>query len=149
MENCPNIYKRARISGCFSVEQAAELAGISVSSLKEYETYTRIPAICTVDRMCDVYHAPILAYQHNKLISGKYQVVPDVEERDLATAVMRLVNRVLDFAEKRRDRQLMRIAEDGIIDDEERPLFDAIMQELKDLIRACTEVTLARGRFHT
>lgn len=145
LESCPNIYKTARITACFSVEQAAELVGISVSSLKDYEAYTRIPAICTVDRMCDAYHAPILAYQHNKVISGKYQVAPDVEERDLVTAAVRLVNRVLAFAGKHRDRQLLEIAEDGVIDEEERPLFDAIIQEIRDLIRACTELTLARG----
>lgn len=146
MNDWQNIYKTAREKACMTQETAAEAIGISVSSLKEYESYGRIPAICTVDRMCDAYRAPILAYRHNKLISGKYQVVPDVEERDLTTAVVRLVNRVLAFAEKHRDRQLMQIAEDGVIDTEERPLFDAIVRELRDLIQVCTELILTKER---
>lgn len=144
MDGWLNIYKVAREKAGKTQEVAAEMIGVSVSSLKEYEAYGRIPAIYTVDRMCDAYRAPILAYQHNKLISGKYQVVPDVEERALTTAVVRLVNRVMAFADKHRDRQLMQIAEDGVIDAAERPLFDAIIRELRDLIQACTELMLAK-----
>lgn len=145
MENSPNIYKTARNAGRFSVEQAAELAGISVSSLKDYEAYIRIPSIYTVERMCEAYHSKVLAYQHMRLICGRIQVVPEVQERDLQAATIRLVNRVLAFCEKRRDRQLLQIAEDGEIDAEERPLYEEIVAEVQALIQASTELTIVQG----
>ena len=40
------------------------------------------------------------------------------------------------FAESHRDDRLLEIAEDGVIDDEERPEFLAITAELTDIVKA-------------
>ena len=93
--------------------------------------------------MCIVYDALHLAYQHTRLTSNQIQVVPDIDVVDLQTATIRLVNRVLEFADKNRDRQLLQIAEDGVISEEERPLFDQILRDLEALIKAGTEVKIA------
>lgn len=145
MENGLNIYKTARIEVQMTQETAADSVGISVTALKDYEAYIRIPSICTVERMCETYHSKVLAYRHIRLICGRIQVVPEVQERDLQAATIRLVNRVLAFCEKRRDRQLLQIAEDGEIDAEEWPLYEEIVAEVQALIQASTELTLARG----
>ena len=47
-----NIYKTARQKAGITREKAAEAMGISVESLKAYETYGRLPSCDVVDRMC-------------------------------------------------------------------------------------------------
>lgn len=46
------------------------------------------------------------------------------------------MNRMARFAAKARDRQLLEIAEDGIISADEKPLYDEIMDELSGLVSA-------------
>ena len=111
-----NIYKTARLSAGLTQERAAEKLGISVESIKAYETYARIPPSHVVDGMCLIYDTIYLAYQHNRIAAGEIKVVPEVEVLDLPRAALKLINRVLDFAERRRDKTLMQIAEDGVID---------------------------------
>ena len=139
-----NIYKTARQKAGLTREKAAEAMGISVESLKAYETYGRLPSCDVVDRMCLVYDALYLAYQHNRLASGEIKVVPEVQIMELPLAAIRIINRVQAFAEAHRDRQLLCIAEDGTISEEERPLFDEIMSELDELVKAAVELKLSR-----
>lgn len=139
-----NIYKTARQKAGITREKAAEAMGISVESLKAYETYGRLPSCDVVDRMCLVYDALYLAYQHNRLASGEIKVVPEIQIMELPMAAIRIINRVQAFAEAHRDRQLLCIAEDGTISEEERPLFDEIMSELDELVKAAVELKLSR-----
>lgn len=46
------------------------------------------------------------------------------------------MNRWLAFANRHRCDQLLAIAEDGVIDEAERPQFNEIMTELSELVRA-------------
>ena len=48
--------------------------------------------------------------------------------------------------EKRRDRELLTIAEDGVISPEERPLYEEIVAELDGLIQAAMELKVAEAR---
>lgn len=144
MKDSPNIYKAARQTAHLTIEQAAERLHCSETCVKDYESGARVPAVCVVEQMCDAYDATILAYRHIRLLCEGVQVVPDVRERDLQDAAIRLVNRVLEFADEHRELQLLRIAEDGVISAEERPLFETILAELDELVRASTEIRLAR-----
>ena len=139
-----NIYKTARQKAGITREKAAEAMGISVESLKAYETYGRLPSCDVVDRMCLVYDALYLAYQHNRLASGEIKVVPEVQIMERPLAAIRISNRGQAVAEAHRDRQLLCIAEDGTISEEERPLFDEIMSELDELVKAAVELKLSR-----
>ena len=139
-----NIYKAARQKAGKTQEAAAEALGISVESIKAYESYARIPSSRVVDGMCIIYDAIYLAYQHNRIASGEIKVVPEVEVLDLPRAALGLINRVLAFAEARRDRDLMTIAEDGVVSEEEQPLYEAILADLDALIKAAMEVKLSR-----
>ena len=96
--------------------------------------------------MCVVYDALYLAYQHNRIASGDVKVIPEIEVLDLPRASIRLINRVIQFAEKRRDRELLTIAEDGVISPEERPLYEEIVAELDGLIQAAMELKVAESR---
>lgn len=139
-----NIYKSARMKAGKTQEAAAEALGISVESIKAYESYARIPPNYVVDGMCIVYDAIYLAYQHNRIASGEIKVIPEVEILDLPRAAIGLIRRVMAFADGRRDRNLLEIAEDGAVSEEERPLYEEILRELDDIIKAAMELKISR-----
>lgn len=136
-QRCPNLYKRARLSTGMSQERAAEMLGLSPESLKQYEGGHRVPPDDVVARMVDVYRLPWLALEHSQA-TDRLGVLPDVEPRPLPMASIALRNRLHD-ATGRLD-ALLRIAEDGIIDDTERPEFDDIVSELRETMTAIYQV---------
>ena len=138
-----NIYKTARIKAGKTQEGAAEAIGISVESIKAYESYSRLPPAEIVDRMCIVYDALYLAYQHNRIASGETKVVPEIQVLDLPRAAIQLINKVIAFADRHRDRELLQIAEDGVIDESERELFGEIVAELDGIIQAATNLKVS------
>lgn len=138
-----NIYKTARIKAGKTQEGAAEAIGISVESIKAYESYSRLPPAEIVDRMCIVYDALYLAYQHNRIASGEIKVVPEIQVLDLPRAAIQLINKVIAFADRHRDRELLQIAEDGVIDESERELFGEIVTELDGIIQAATNLKVS------
>ena len=138
-----NIYKTARIKAGKTQEGAAEAIGISVESIKAYESYSRLPPAEIVDRMCIVYDALYLAYQHNRIASGEIKVVPEIQVLDLPRAAIQLINKVIAFADRHRDRELLQIAEDGVIDESERALFGEIVAELDGIIQAATNLKVS------
>lgn len=134
----PNSYKKARMEAGYTQEQAAEVLGISVESLKAYETGLRFPPNAMAAEMAETYDAPWLAVVHLQATSGDLGVLPEVQVQGLPTAVLTLVNRCAGLDGQLR--QLMRIAEDGVIDEAEQDSFDHIASELSGLIRAAYQV---------
>ena len=103
----------------------------------------RVPPDYAVIRMIKVYGVPHLAYQHLKLNTElASRVIPDVQISDLPLAVLRVHKEVTDFLRCREE--LINIASDGVIDAQERPRFDAIMQELEDIVSAFYQLKYAR-----
>lgn len=136
-KRCPNLYQRARLSTSMSQERAAELLGLSVESLKQYEGGKTVPKDETVAKMVEVYRLPWLALEHAQA-TDTLGVMPEVTPRPLPMASIALRNRLHD-ATGRLD-ALLRIAEDGIIDDTERPEFDDIVSELRETMTAIYQV---------
>lgn len=62
--------------------------------------------------------------------------IQEARPERLELATIKLVNRIIAFANRHRNDQLLAIAEDGVIDEEERPQFLAIAAELDEIIRA-------------
>ena len=140
LTNGPNIYQAARKDGCLTQEQAAERLEVSETTVKAWEQGARVPDNETVARMAELYGTPWLALEHLKQAGGALGVLPEVTVQSLPTAAITLINRVLDFAERHRDRQLLRIAEDGVIDEKERPDFDDICRDLDGIVGAALQV---------
>ena len=140
LTNGPNIYQAARKEGCLTQEQAAERLDVSETTVKAWEQGARVPDNETVAQMAELYGTPWLALEHLKQAGGALGVLPEVTVQSLPTAAITLINRVLDFAERHRDRQLLRIAEDGVIDEKERPDFDAICRDLDGIVGAALQV---------
>mgnify|MGYP004468125161 CR=1 FL=1 len=136
-KKCPNLYQRARLSTGMSQERAAELLGLSPESLKQYEGGKTVPKDETVAKMVEVYSCPWLALEHAQA-TDSLGVMPEVTPRPLPMASIALRNRLQD-ATGRLD-ALLRIAEDGVIDETERPEFDDIVAELRETMAAIYQV---------
>ena len=141
-----NIYKIAREAKGLTQEAAAEKLGISDSSIRAYETGQRIPPPEVVDLMVIAYDSQLLGIQHLRASADMARsIVPDIREVRLPEAIMELLDRVYGFVDAHRDRELLRSEyKDGIIDDQERPIFDAIVAELGDLVEAAMAVRYAK-----
>ena len=140
LTNGPNIYQAARKESCLTQEQAAERLDVSETTVKAWEQGTRGPDNETVARMAELYGTPWLALEHLRSAGSTLGVIPEITVQSLPTAAITLINRVLDFAERHRDRQLLRIAEDGVIDEAERPDFDDICRDLDGIVGAALQV---------
>ena len=131
-----NIYASCRRRTGMTQEAWAEKLDVSVESVKRYETDVRIPPLHIVKAMADLSGDESLAYRFLAKTTQELDVLPDIEMLNLQAATIRMMNRMARFAAKARDRQLMEIAEDGIISEEEQPLYAEIMDELTGIITA-------------
>lgn len=134
------LLKNAREARKLTQEQAAEAVGVSPDSWYAYEANKRLPAKATVNRICTVLEAPWLAMYFLEAHASGMQILPEMHARELPAAVLTLVNRVLEFADQCMDRELMLIAEDGVIDEAERPVYDRITEAIDGIIEAAMAV---------
>ena len=142
-EESRNIYKSARRSAGLTQEAAAERLGISVESIRAYETSNRIPPNDVVERMVICYNTQYLAYQHlhetNELMG---RIVPELKERSLMEFAMRVHNRMRSIDRKGGIDRLMEIAEDNRIDIDERKEYDDLMADLKEISKCWLEAAV-------
>ncbi len=139
-EQYPNMYQRARKATLLTQEEAAECLAISPDTLKRYEGGRLTPSDETVAKMCEVYGIPWLALEHAKATDA-LGVLPEVEVKPLPMATLALANQLSGAAEQ--IAELMRIAEDGVIDETERTAFDVIVQGLMKTVAAAYQVIYA------
>lgn len=140
-EEYMNIYKTARRNAGITQEAAAEQLGISVESVRAYETGQRIPPNHVVSRMVICYDAQRLAVYHVNLHDElASSIIPVIQPRTLMESVVRLCNRLNRFSSSHSVERLLEIAEDGKIDEEERAEYDSILSELKALIQCSMEL---------
>ena len=75
--------------------------------------------------------------QHLQLFGSLLpECVQEARPERLETATIKLVRRIMRFADGHRNDRLLEIAEDGVIDEAERPEFLAITAELNDIVKA-------------
>lgn len=138
------IYQTCREQAGLTQEQAAEGLNCSVRQLARYEAGEAPVPDDIAYQMVVLYDSQLLAVQHLRLVSHvAAKILPPVTVLDLPRAAIRIINLVRKFAERHRERELLDIAEDGVISPEERPLFDQIMAELQELVRAIMELGLS------
>ena len=139
----PNIYQRGRKTTLLTQEEAADRLHISPETLKRYEGGRLTPPDETVARMCEVYGVSWLALEHAKA-TDRLGILPELEPKPLPMATISLTNRLRDAADRLAG--LLRIAEDGVIDDTERPEFDDIVEDLRETIAAAYQVIYADAK---
>lgn len=148
MQNdCTNIYQSARKIAGLTQERAAELLGLSVRSLADYEAGLRLPPNDVADRMVTVYNSQLLAVQHLRNSTQiARDLLPDVQTMGLPEAVLTLVDAVYAFADDRLDRELIDIARDGVISPDERERFDRVIDKIRDITAAAIALaSMPRG----
>lgn len=144
-EEYRNIYKTCRKAAGLTQEAAAERLGISVESLRAYETGQRVPPNEVVELMVILYNAQHLAFQHLRETNGLYNsVVPEIQPKSVLEASVKLDNRFDAFMASNKLRRLLRIAEDNIVDATEKAEFDFIQEELQGLLESIMELRCAR-----
>ena len=132
MQNdCANIYQSARKIAGLTQERAAELLGLSVRSLADYEAGLRLPPNDVADQMVTVYNSQLLEVQHLRNSTQiARDLLPDVQTMGLPEAVLTLVDAVYAFADDRLDRELIDIARDGVISPDVREGFDGVIEKI-------------------
>lgn len=142
----PNIYKNARKASGLTQERWAEVLGLSVEAVRQYETDVILPRDEVVLRMAEVAGQTIVCYWHmlNKSRVAA-EILPDVDDVSLPQAVLQLLRRMRDFDRRHRLDELLNIAEDGVVDETERPDFDAIVSELMEMFAAAMQVRFSQA----
>ena len=145
-----NVYFRSRKSAAkyndklYSREGAAELLGISSSTLSDYElglTKTIPPDM--VVKMADLYNAPDLCnrYCNRECPIGSRLNISD-EIPTLDRVVLKLVNVLDDDNLNDIKKKLLSIAEDGKITKDELEVIDEIEKRLSKVSRSISELML-------
>ena len=136
-----NIYKTARTAAGMTQERWAEMIGVSADSVRKYEGGTCLPSDDVVARMAEISGMPVLAYWHLKNKSSvANDLLPDLTLMPLPQAMVQLLSELDDLEAKHIVPELLKIARDGIIDEEEQPYFDKIVKELDEVVTAALAV---------
>ena len=139
-----NDYKMARLATGQTQERWAEELGVSVDSIRLYESGRGLPSDDVVKRMVELAVMPVLGYRHmiNKSRLAA-QLLPDVEEVSLAQAVVQLLGAMRNFQNEHRVDELLQIAADGVVSGKEQSLYAEILEDLQEIVDAAMAV-----RFH-
>ena len=150
MNENTNVYFQARKKAAiynerlYSREGAAELLGISVSTLADYELgNTKVVPVDKVVLMAELYNCPELktSYCKNECPIGKTMPLA-TRITSIEGMALRMV-RELDLDEiKQMKKSLIDIAADGIISEEEKPELRNIMIKLNELSVVISEIRL-------
>lgn len=150
MKDNNNVYFRARKNAAMyneklsSREGAAEMLGICVSTLADYELdITKVVPVDKVVMMADIYNCPELKNQYCK------QECPIGKRMPLATRVrsiegiaLRMIREFDPDKIKEMKNDLIGIAADGIITDDEKPVLSDILKRLDSLAEVISEMRL-------
>ena len=146
-DNDKTIYKTCREAAGYTQERAAELLNLSVRQLARFEAGELIPGNDIVYAMVVLYDSQYLGIQHLRSASQlAADIIPEVEPVTLQTAAMRFFNAFMDIIQAHPELKLMRIAEDNIISEDERPIRDEILEMAQRFCKVCFEVQAATER---
>lgn len=124
-----------------SREGAAELLGLSVSSLSDYELgNTKVVPVDKVVLMADLYNAPELKTYYCRDCCPLGASNPKVVLQDLDRIVVRAVSRLRKLPGARDT--LLNIVEDGVVSDEEQPDLNEVLGALEEIAMTALELKL-------
>lgn len=116
----------------FSKEGAAELLGISISTLSDYELgLTKIVPADMVVKMADLYNAPELRNLYCREMCPLGCDMPKIELEDLDRISVKALASFRKVASAKES--LLDIVEDGVISEDERPELARIMATLEEV----------------
>lgn len=138
-----NIYQDARRTAGLTQERWAELLGISVDAVRQYETDRITPSDEVALRMAEAAGQQIICYWHLLHKSRvAAELLPEINRKKLPEAVLQLLVAVEQFRETGL-RDLTRIAADGKISPDEAEAFSGLLEQLRELVSAALGIEFA------
>ena len=138
-----NIYQDARRTAGLTQERWAELLGISVDAVRQYETDRILPSDEVVLRMAEAAGQQIICYWH---LIHKSRVaaslLPELDRKRLPEAVLSLLVAVRNFQDAA-IRVSSRIPSDGKISPEEQADYMTAMEQLQSVVREALHLQFA------
>lgn len=132
----------ARKTAGFSQESAAELFGVSVRSVSDYENGKTAVPDDIVAKMVKAYDAMWLGYLYLSMDSlvGKI-ILPEIEIKELSSSLLNLQVHM----KKAQDIQLefAEIGSDNLIEENEQPAYDRCLKVTSSLISSALSVIVA------
>ena len=128
-----------------SREGAAELLGVSVSSLADYELgITKVIPVDKVVLMAELYGAPELKawYCAEECPIGRGGPMPSAELASVERTAMQLLKQLRESDVQDVKNTLIDITADGVISEDERADLERILEYLDGLIKAAGELKL-------
>lgn len=119
-----------------SMERAAEMLGVSVNTLSNYELGVTVPPVDIIIVMADLYRAPQLKtmYCKNECLIGRCMPVA-VEAGSIDNIVIRIIKQFKESRIEGLKDKLIGIAEDGKVSEEEEKELNEICQELDEMVK--------------
>lgn len=150
-----NVYFQARKKAAiynerlYSREGAAELLGISVSTLADYELgNTKVVPVDKVVLMADLYCAPELIARYCMRECPVHGFLPlATEEKSIQGIALRLLKGFNEDELKTMKVDLIEITEDGIISQEEIPKLKEILKKLESMAEVISEMKIAGEKY--
>lgn len=155
MNENTNVYFQARKRSAIynerlcSREGAAELLGISVSTLADYELgNTKVVPVDKVVLMADLYNAPELISGYCMKECPVHGFLPlATEEKSIQGITLRLLKGFNEDELKAVKEDLIEITEDGIISQEEVPKLKVILERLESMAKIISEMKIAGEKY--
>lgn len=150
MKDKDNVYFRARKEAAkynerlYSREGAAELLGISVSALADYELgITKVVPVDKVMLMAELYNCPELktGYCKYECPIGKTMTLA-TQVKSIEGIALRMIKEFDSEKINSIKKNFVDIAEDGIISEDEKPELLKIMNQLDELAMVISEIKL-------
>ena len=150
-----NVYFKARKKAAaynerlYSREGAAELLGISVSTLADYELgNTKVVTEDKVVLMADLYNSPELITGYCMRECPVHGFLPlATEEKSIQGIALRLLRGFNEEELKHMKDDLIDITEDGIISDDEVPRLKAILERLDKMAETISEMKIVGEKY--
>ncbi len=155
MKENNNVYFMARKEAAtynerlYSREGAAELLGISVSTLADYELgNTKVVPVDKVVLMADLYNAPELITGYCRYECPIHGFLPlATEEKNIQGIALRILKGFDEEELRSIKRDLVDISEDGIISDDEVPRLREILGHLEEIAETISELKLVGEKY--
>ncbi len=150
MKENNNVYFKARKAAAlyneklFSREGAAEMLGISVSTLADYELgNTKVVPVDKVMLMADLYNAPELKHWYCKRECPIGKSMPlTTQIKGIEGIALRMIQEFDPDSLEDMKNSLVSIAADGVISEDEKPELERILKKLDDMAVVISEMKL-------
>ncbi len=150
-----NVYFKARKKAAaynerlYSREGAAELLGISVSTLADYELgNTKVVPVDKVVLMADLYNSPELITGYCMRECPVHGFLPlATEEKSIQGIALRLLKRFNENELEHMKEDLIDITEDGLISEDEVPRLKAILERLDVMAETISEMKIVGEKY--